>query len=110
MPETIEKETVRLAQPVDDGFGEETEEIPKEMADRAKALNSLHPPTNANVIIGLIDYWNDISGYNDPVVKSAASWLCYLVNEDVSQFDAGMTGDQAAELSDRLEELGLADD
>ena len=102
-------DSYRLDQPVDDGFGNLTHEIPESVAEATSMLAALHPPTNGKVIVRIITYWTDVSGYNDPIVQSASSWLCYLLNDDVSQFDAGMTTEQHQRFEERIEELGLPD-
>lgn len=98
---------VQLEQPVEDGFDNETRAVPETMCEIARSLQSEHPPTNPNILIGLIDYWNDISTYNDPIVKTAVAWLDYLLHEDVSQLEAGLTMQSHEELVDRLDELGI---
>lgn len=102
-------ETTQLSEPIQRPGKDDVTEVSAHRAEVAAAMAAHHPPTNPNVLIDALDYWSDIVSANDPIVRTLSSWLCYQVNDDVSQFDAGITCDQHSELQDRLEELGIAD-
>jgi hypothetical protein len=102
--------TIDLAEPIGQLAGDDVAEVREKFADVAAAMARRHPPTNRRLLIATADYWSDVAGPNDPIVQSILSWVVYLSNDDMSQFDAGMTVDQHQALRERLSELGLRDD
>lgn len=105
-----EEAMLTLAEPVEDPVsGELATRVPVRHASVASAMASSHPPTNPNVLIASLDYWNGVVGYNDPIVRSLASWLCYQLSPTTTQADAGLSMDQHAMLEDRLDDLGIGE-
>jgi hypothetical protein len=102
--------TVQLAEPVEQLAGDDVTEVPTDRAEIAAAIASEHPPTNQRLVAETLAFWVKTVGANDPISRSLASWLCYLVNEDVSQLDAGMTFEQHDALVERLDELGITEE
>lgn len=99
-------DTFELATPIETLTSDVTH-IPQHHADIAAAMASTYPPTNQRLIAKSLGFWVETAGPNDPISRSMASWLAYLVNDDVTQLAAGMTMDQHDALLERLDELGI---